>query len=102
MENEPKGPYKYDGAYIMGPLSNSVPAVPYHPSPDHLAEALNAAYAEGYKSGRASMDRLKNVAKAVMIAMDIKKHRSPRGFFDMANPALEELDKALAEDEKQS
>lgn len=64
------------------------------------AKELNAAYSEGFKAGRASRDRLKNVAKAVMIAMDIKKHRSPRGFFDMANPALEELDKALAEDEK--
>jgi hypothetical protein len=57
-------------------------------------DALN----EAWEIGRASRDGLRKAAESVMIAMDIKKHRSPRGFFDMVNPSLEALDKALAND----
>lgn len=65
---------------------------------DKQVEMINRAHEDGVKEGRASRDRLRDAAEAVMIAMDIKKHRAPRGFFDMANPALECLAKALEAD----
>lgn len=75
---------------------------PYFEKEDYSVHSMNAAYAEGFKAGRASRDGLRKAAESVMIAMDIKKYRAPRGFFDMANPALEALDKALAEDDKEA
>jgi hypothetical protein len=105
MTTEPKGPYSVkqaDGEWVVrgpsfrgGHLICGDDEEAKEEAADWCFE-LNKAYAEG----RASRDGLREAAEAVMIAMDIKKHKAPRGFFDMTNVALEALDKALAEDDK--
>lgn len=98
MANEPKGPYSIDecrGIAARCWCDKRTETTEMHVG---LAEVVAEAIQKAWLAGRASRDGLRKAAESVMIAMDIKKYRAPRGFFDMANPALEALDKALAED----
>ncbi len=81
-DTKPEGPYKEMIGTIVGPTQT----VPFYPSRDHLIEALNEAYAEGYKAGRASRDGLR---------AEIKRLQSVVGEVD-----YDMIDEALAEDEK--
>jgi hypothetical protein len=94
MGSEPKGPYRLGSggtrspwAWIKGPTDTSWLWEPT----SEVVLALNAAYAEGYRVGRASRDGLREKLKIAMEALDGKR------IFD----AEYELRKALTEDGKE-
>lgn len=96
MGNEIKGPYHRERweaqneSVVTGPGWENIPGTHTDREADKMAFIANLAYAEGYKEGRESRDAVVEAAKYVVSAIDDWKARL----------AVEELEKALAEDEK--
>jgi hypothetical protein len=95
MGNELKGPYKV-GTGLDGWPSIIGPGGIEHDTDlwdERLANALNAAYAEGFKAGRASRDGLREALVAISSELYVN--------VDAATRCRQLAKKALAEDDKE-
>lgn len=64
MESE--GPYAYIRGLIVGPTPAIGSSIPFHPSPNHLVDALNEAYAKGRKAAEKEFRELLELANRLV------------------------------------
>lgn len=93
MENKPEGPYKWSEDEFGCPdISGPTRHLDTELHGYRLLSALNIAYTEGFKAGRASRDRLREAL--VVISSELYVN------VDAATRCRQTAKKALAEDEK--